>query len=152
MVGRASYQERTNRVPTEWASNSSEAFTYLCVENYYDHITDLAKMKREIRRPKWTASARGAQRNQGWSKEGVERYRDICRRVKDDRAQYKGVDQRYMEKERDDMDSILNKKRKRQHLVTAREHGWDMAYEDDMSLGDEDKEDSVGEDTVVEQS
>ena len=49
-----------------------------------------------------------------------------------------------MERERDDMNSLLNKKRKWQHLVTAREHGWDMAYEDDMSLGDEDKEDSVG--------
>ena len=56
-----------------------------------------------------------------------------------------------MERERDGMNSLLNKKRKRQHLVMAREHGWDMAYEDDMSLGDEDKEDSVGAGTVAEQ-
>ena len=48
VVGRASYMERTNQVPTGWASNSSEAFTLLCVENYYDHITDLAKNKPEI--------------------------------------------------------------------------------------------------------
>ena len=143
MVGRASYLERTNRKPTEWASNSSEAFTLLCVENYYDHIVDLAKNKPEIRSPKWTASARGAQRNQGWNKDGINRYREICKLVKEDRAKNKAVDERYMAREKELMDSILNKKRKRQHVVMARENVWDVAYEDEMSVGEDDNDELV---------
>jgi hypothetical protein len=46
-----------------------------------------------------------------------------------------GVDERYMAKEREIMDSSLNKKRKRENVVRARETGWDVAYEDEISVG-----------------
>ena len=64
--------------------------------------------------------------------------------MKEDWAKHRVVDERYMAKEIEDMDSILNKKRKRQHVVMTRENGWDLAYEDDMSLGDNNDDDSVG--------
>ena len=64
--------------------------------------------------------------------------------VKEDRAKNKSVDERYMTKEREIMDSILNKKQKRQHVVMVRENVWDVAYEDDMSVGADDNDDLEG--------
>ena len=48
-----------------------------------------------------------------------------------------------MAREKELMDSILNKKRKRQHVVMARENGWDVAYEDEMSVGEDDNDELV---------
>ena len=134
MVGRDSHRERVNELPTKWVTNSSEAFSLLCIENYYEHIMDLAKNKSSIRPPSWTAGARGAMRNQGWNKTGIGRFKELCRLVSEDREKNKDVDVRYMEKEIDQMQAIQNKKRKHESVITARECGWDTAYEDDMSI------------------
>ena len=77
VVGKDSYKERVSKLPTKWVTNSSEAFSLLCIENYYEHIMDLAKNKSTIRTPKWTAGARGAMRNQGWNITGIGRFKEI---------------------------------------------------------------------------
>jgi hypothetical protein len=89
--------ERVSEPPTKWVTKSSEAFSLLCITNYYNHTMYLAKNKSSIQPPKWTAVARGAMRNQGWNDNGIGRFREICKQVSEDREKNKVVDERYME-------------------------------------------------------
>jgi hypothetical protein len=57
--------------------------------------------------------------------------------VTEDQEENKVVDERYMgAKERKILDSSLNKKRKTEDVLvtSARETGWDFAYEDEKSV------------------
>jgi hypothetical protein len=54
-------------LPAKWMTPSSEAFTILCLENYYNNIQDIADNSSKVHKPLWTAKGLGAKRNQGWT-------------------------------------------------------------------------------------
>ncbi len=74
VVGSGEFKEESKKcLPTKWMTPSSEAFAVLCLENYYDNIQDIASCKASVRKALWTNKGLGAKRNQGWSREGLEK-------------------------------------------------------------------------------
>jgi hypothetical protein len=76
-------------------------------------------------------------RNQGWNKNGLGRFREICKEVSEDRENNKVVDERYMESELEESKGNQSKKRNQENVIPARETGWDIADEDGMSVVEE---------------
>lgn len=130
--------ECKNKMPTQWLSTSSEAFAVLCLENYYQHVEDAANNKSNVRKPKWTAEGIRAKRNQGWKKEGIAKFDEYCKKVKEDRIKIgsEDVDTEYMMTKQDELTKDDERKRKRDETRREREDGWNSAYVDDWS-GDE---------------
>lgn len=136
IVGSGKYREECKRVPpTSWMTPSSEAFAVLCLENYYDNIQDIASNKCDIRKPLWTNKGLGAKRNQGWSREGLERFEACCKAVERNRssASSKRVDTTYMKERQARIDKNEERKRKRDETREKRESGWQVAHVDEWS-------------------
>jgi hypothetical protein len=119
-------------------NSSSEAFAVLCLENYYQHVEDGANNRTNIWKPKWTAEGIRAKRNQGWKKEGIAKFDEYCKKVKDDRVKIgsEDVDTEYLKTKKEEMSKDDERKRKRDETRKEREDGWNAAYVDDWS-GDE---------------
>ena len=80
IVGNNKYEEESKkRPPTQWMTTASEAFAMLCLENYYNNIQDVASNNSNIRKPLWTSKGIGVKQNQGWSKEGLEKFGVYCK-------------------------------------------------------------------------
>ena len=94
---------------------------------------------REPKGPAFTAKLRGAKRNQGWSKEGIERFNQLFDSIVEDRTKRAQVDVDCQKKKRLEM-ANKNAKRK-QKSIDMREQGWVAAREDVMSGEESDEED-----------
>jgi hypothetical protein len=138
VVGKDRFSQRGKVVQTVWMTVSSKAFAILCYQNYYNHIVDVCADKSEISPPVYTGDGKGAKRNQGWSTEGLTRYKILCESVSKDRKKNGKVDEWYLKKAKEVMSRSELKKRKRTDAVSERELGWDLVYEDDMSVGNDD--------------
>ena len=140
VVGSWKYKEESKRVPpTKWMTPSSEAFVVLCMENYYNNIQDIASNSSEIRKPLWTNKGMEAKRNQGWSKEGLERFSAYCKEVKKDRAVVvlQKVDTNYWKDKEAEIDEDEERKRKRDETRDNRERGWEAAHVDEWRSDEE---------------
>jgi hypothetical protein len=157
--------ECKTKPPTKWLPTSSEAFAVLCLENYYNNIDDSSSNRTMVRKPKWTSDGIRAKRNQGWKKEGIEKFDEYCRKVKEDRREEgsDAVDQLYMNTKKEEMSKDDDRKRKREQTRKERETGWNAAYADDWSgdekekrgstiLTQDDAEDTSDDEQEVEES
>jgi hypothetical protein len=117
---------------------SSEAFTIMCLENYYNNIQDVADNSSEVCKPLLTAKELGAKRNQGWTKEGLTRFEYYCKAVATNRAvtNLAKVDVEYREAKWAEVSKEEERKRKREETRENRERGWQVAYVDDWSDGE----------------
>ena len=77
VVGKENFSLRVLKLPSTWVMVSSEAFALLCMENYHDHILDIANHVPNKRSSKYTADGCGAKKNQGWNKEGLQRFKAL---------------------------------------------------------------------------
>lgn len=132
-------QVKSIKSPSDWLSRSLEAFSLLCVENFYEMTRNqiINKGSRERYQALWTADGRGKQKNQGWSPEGIRRYNQLCKTVKVDREKYRIEDEIYLnakqqERQRMEMDKL----KRRQERMETREHGLEAADNDFSSDSD----------------
>jgi hypothetical protein len=154
IVGSGKYKEECKRVPpTSWMTPSSEAFAVLCLENYYENIQDVASNKSIIRKPLWTNKGLGAKRNQGWSKEGLERFEEYCKAVEKNRSTMtlKKVDTAYWKARQARIDKDEERKRKREASREMREEGWQVAHVDAWSDDEEGTNRQQEEESGVQQ-
>jgi hypothetical protein len=155
IVGYVKYKEECKQVvPTSWMTPSSEAFALLCLENYYGNIQDVASNKTTIRKPLCTNKGLGAKRNQGWSKEGLNKFATLCKAVKVNRAEdtSKQVDTNYWRERQAKKDKDEERKRKREQTREERESGWETAHVDDWSDNEDNNNTPREHDATVRQS
>ena len=134
---RAAEQVKSIKRPSEWLSRSLEAFSLLCLQNYF------VMTKNQVENNEfggkyqaiWTADGRGKQKNQGWSQEGIRRYNELCQAVKIDREKYQNEDDVYLTaKQQERQRREMEKLKRRQDRTDLREQGLEAA-EDDFSDG-----------------
>jgi hypothetical protein len=140
VVGSGKFKEESKKcLPTKWMTPSSEAFAVLCLENYYDNIQDIASCKASVRKPLWTNKGLGAKRNQGWSREGLEKFKANCEAVVKNRAMesMRKVDTDYWKAKQMELDRGEERKRKREETRDNREKGWQIAPVDEWTEDEE---------------
>jgi hypothetical protein len=140
VVGSGKFKEESKKcLPTKWMTPSSEAFAVLCLENYYDNIQDIASCKASVRKPLWTNKGLGAKRNQGWSREGLEKFKANCEAVVKNRAMesMRKVDTDYWKAKQMELDRGEERKRKREETRDNREKGWQVAPVDEWTEDEE---------------
>lgn len=111
------------------ASIVDEAFVLLALENGYDMWKHQVMKSRSMedsgkeREPswKWTANARVCKMGEGWQREGLNRFNELCSFVNDDRNTELGIntfgfENWYLKKCQDEANM---KKRKRNRIVTV---------------------------------
>lgn len=128
-------QVKSIKSPSDWLSRSLEAFSLLCLENYFEMTKKqvLNKDSRETYQALWTADGRGKQKNQGWSPEGIRRYNVLCRVVKVDRENYNMEDEIYLNIKQQERQKVeMERLKRRQERTEIREQGLEAA-EDDFS-------------------
>lgn len=136
---RVAEQVKCIKRPSEWLSRSLEAFSLVCLENFFEMTRNqiLHKETGSKYQALWTADGRGKQKNQGWSQEGIHRYNILCSAVKRDRKKYPMEDDAYLhvkQQERQKME--LDKLKRRQDRTDAREMGLVAAVDDFSSDSD----------------
>ena len=126
-------QVKSIKNPTEWLTRSLEAFSLVCVENFFE-MARKQVMNRDSRgkyQALYTADGRGKQKNQGWSQEGIRRYNVLCKQVEKDRERFPIEDEIYLnakQKERQDVE--MDKLKKVQDRTETRERGLEAADND----------------------
>ena len=96
-----------SQIPSKWISRSMEAFAIICYENYYRMVESDVNGESYQNKPVYTADGRGKPKNQGWSKEAIQRYNQLL--------DYAGLDRKInqlTEKE------YLNVKKKKRKMLT----------------------------------
>lgn len=122
IYGRVDFERRgRHQLVSEFVTASTEAFAVLMMDNFRDilmergHREEEKKVKKgTLRKPtdakaKYTHKGRGAKKFRGWSKEGLQKYNVLMRKVLEDR-----------EEERKNKFPVENEYRK--GLVEAEEH------------------------------
>lgn len=132
-------QVKSIKSPSDWLTRSLEAFSLVCVENFYEMTRNqvINKDSRARYQALWTADGRGKQKNQGWSPEGIRRYNELCRKVRIDRERYQIEDEIYLnskQQERQQME--MDKLKRRQEKTDMREQGLEAADNDFSSDSD----------------
>jgi hypothetical protein len=117
----------------------------IMLENYYHNIQDQASNKSTIRKPLWTNKGVAARRNQGWSLEGLKKFEESCKAVKNNRekASSKKVDLDYWKAKLSKVDKKEERKRKREKTRDKRELGWNVAHADEWSKEEEANQQNV---------
>lgn len=124
--------DRTIHAPTKWLTTGLEAFSLLCLENYFEMVLSQVENDQTVP-PKWTADGRGRQRNQGWSVAGIQRYNEIRTSVVADRASAHcaEVETKYLDRRREILEDKLERKLKRKRdRLNEREKGLEDAQDD----------------------
>jgi hypothetical protein len=135
-------QVKSIKRPSEWLSRSLEAFSLLCLENYFEMTRNqlIRKETRDTYQALWTADGRGKQKNQGWSQEGIRRYNALCQAVRVDREKYTIEDDVYLTtKQQERQTREMDRLKQRQDRTDRREHGLEAA-DDDFSSASESEE------------
>jgi hypothetical protein len=132
-------QVKSMKTPSEWLTRSLEAFSLVCVENFFE-MARKQVMNKDSRRnyqALYTADGRGKQKNQGWSQEGIRRYNDLCKQVRLDRERFPIEDEIYFNKKQQERQAMEMEKLKRvKDRTDTRERGL-QAAENDFSSSDE---------------
>ena len=127
---RVAEQVKSIKRPCDWLSRSLEAFSLLCLENYFEMTRNQVIHKNFLSTYKalWTADGRGKQKNQGWSQEGIRRYNLLCQAVRVDRERYQIEDDVYLNtKQQERQAKEVDKLKRRQD---KREQGLEAAVDD----------------------
>lgn len=145
------YVERVNCTmsPVEWLSPSLEAFSLLCVENFYDRVKSQVNNEDPIRKAKWT-EGRGCKKFQGWSEAGIVRYNELIEQVREDRKTYSKVDEGYLKKKKEELMKYESEKLKKKQEASGRTVDIVTAH-DDLS-SDDDNDDGSDDDEVESDS
>ena len=149
VVGKDNYRRATHELIKEWMTVTLEAFALIVCKNFYKHAVSAARIT--LRRPEGTqqnrnkvegaepplhtAGGKGAKRNQGWTKAGIDNYNENVTAVKSDREEHPTCNQAHMDIRQKNSDKENIKKRKKEQSTQERENGWKEAEEDEMSLG-----------------
>jgi hypothetical protein len=130
--------------PSEWLSRSLEAFSYLCLENYFQMTKNQLENKSDSHtyQALWTKDGRGKRKNQGWSQDGIRRYNVLCEQVRVDRENFKLEDGIYLNAKLQEKQSLeMERLKRRQERNEKRDQGLEAAEDDftsDESESDED--------------
>jgi cytochrome c1 len=108
-------------------------------QNYYNNIQDLASNSSTVRKALWTNKGLGAKRNQGWSKEGLERFGAYCKAVEKNHGvvNLQKVDTDYWKAKQAEIGKDEERKRKRLETRDNREKGWEVTHVDEWSNEEE---------------
>ena len=107
---------------------SDEAFARLCVENYmeccknkYENTSQANESeKKVVASGKWTLNGNKAKKNGGWSQEGIRRYNELLKWIKNDRDQHKAQEDEYVERKKGE--GKKGQKRKREQEQKDKEN------------------------------
>ena len=130
---RVAEQVKCIKRPSEWLSRSLEAFSLLCLENYYEMTRKQIQNKesRDKYQALWTADGRGKLKNQGWDQAGIRRYNALCEMVKVDREKYQIEDEVYLSAKREERQNLeMSRLKRRQDRTETREQGLEAAVDD----------------------
>ena len=136
----AAEQVKSVKPPSEWLSRSLEAFSLLCLENYFEmtrkYVTN--KALPGTYQGLWTKDGRGKRKNQGWCQEGIRRYNVLCESVRVDRETFRMEDGIYLNAKQQEKQSLEMERLKRRQEKTDRKDQGLEAAEDDFSSGSSD--------------
>ena len=136
-------QVKSIKSPSDWLSRSLEAFSLLCVENFFEMSRNqvLHKESRRDYQALWTADGRGKQNNQGWDMVGIRRYNALCKAVRVDRQKYHIEDNIYLTTKQQERQQLeLDKLKRKQELIETKEEGLEAAADDYSTVADSDSE------------
>jgi len=103
------------------ATPTDEAWALLLLENSWDLWHQMAeyelkaeKLPKELRvKTKWTSTAISAVKYEGWGEDGIPRYNELVKKVREDRGQHKSFDAAFLEKKREERASKMMSSKKR---------------------------------------
>ena len=145
--------ERVNctKLPVEWLTPSLEAFSLLCVDNFFERIRSQVKNEDPVARAKWT-EGRGCKKFQGWNEAGIVRYNELLDNVRNDRKALQKVDEGYMKQKKEERMCFESEKLKRRQETGAKDDTI-ITANDDFSTGSAaENEDGDSDDSESEQS
>ena len=114
--------------PEVWMKPTEEAFGLLTLENYHNQVFELVKNNKKVN-SKWT-SERKAVRNQGYDKEGIERFGELYEMVVGKRGAANGgnLGAKYLQRKKDELNERRDKgKKRKQDQIKNRQDGWKKA-------------------------
>lgn len=92
-VGKHKFRKNKNvRVLSEWATISDEAFALLAFENGHKRWESQCNGDTSLAGTMYTLNGSNARKGQGWTKSGLDRFRDLYKMVQKDRRDNGGVD------------------------------------------------------------
>ena len=141
---RVADQVKCIKRPSEWLTRSLEAFSLVCLENFFEMTRKqiLHRDSRDKYQALWTADGRGKLKNQGWDQAGIKRYNSLCEAVKKDREEYQIEEEVYLNAKREERQSMeMNRLKKAQDRTKSREQGLEAAVDDFSSSDDEPESD-----------
>lgn len=130
---RVAEQVKFVKRPSEWLSRSLEAFSLVCLENFFEMTRNqiLHRDSRARYQALWTADGRGKMKNQGWDQEGIKRYNILCSAVQVDRERYSIEEDVYLSAKQEERQQLEAKRLKRkQDRTDNRERGLEAAMDD----------------------
>lgn len=132
------FVERVNciKLPGEWLTPSLEAFSLLCVENFFERVKSQVKNQEPVLAAKWT-EGRGCKKFQGWSQAGIVRYNDLVDKVLEDRKTFPKVDEGYLKKKKEDMMRYESEKLKKRQEASGKGTAEVITAHDDFSSDDD---------------
>ena len=140
VVGTLVYdQVKCVKLPSEWITPSLEAFSILCLENYYEMIKSEVNKEEKKSRAKWTSEGRGSRKFQGWNQDGIRRYNVLMERVRLDRRSFQQEDEIYLHSKQEERMRYENDRlKKRQADADNRDTGLQAAHDDFSSDSESD--------------
>lgn len=137
VVGRKNFHARMlSEDIDKWLTISSEAFAVLAYHNVYATAREIGlymknnpgttygTASQNAQKTKWTSDGKGAKRNQGWHNDGVVKYKEYYKKIKEDRQENgKDFSKRFKEDKNKEHQEKYDKKRKRAAQVEEREAG-----------------------------
>ena len=112
------------KTPEQWMNISLEAFGLVTLENYHDKVNDYVEHKKLDTPAKYTVSG-NAKRNQGYTKAGIKRHRDMYESIGKKRKESNAFGKKYLEEKREELEARGNRGKKRKlDSIAEREQGW----------------------------
>ena len=121
VVGRMAWDnQKHSQLVSEIASPTDEAWVLLLLENSWEVWMQMAKHSNykipeneERKQPKYTKGTTSTGRNEGWSKQAILQFNELCALVIQDRKENTTFDQEYLKNKKEEHEKQDSRKRKR---------------------------------------
>ena len=124
------------------ATPTDKAWALLLLENSWDLWHQMAEYelkaetlpKEQRVKTKWTSTAISAGKYEGWGDDGIPRYNELVKKVREDREQHKSFDAMFLEKKREERALKMMSSKKRNRSNDSMDENHVVCIENDLSF------------------
>ena len=132
-------------LPQNFVDATTEAFTYLLLENSYNKWVEAVEVDtvsgRKVK-ARWTWEARSARKYEGWNSQGIVRFNELVAMVKRDRRENKKLEEHYCRSMKNNNKRKIRKRKLCVEEVVMAVDGFGEDNDEPDETGDEAEEES----------